>query len=788
MTRLIVRYVRRGWLWPLLLRLLLLPAALLAAQVTTQDAPPHHARITAIVPADAADPASGGLPLTVYFVVADESGRALPRPPLVEDGAAVLVNGRPFPATLAPYTGDSTITLLTDTTQSMSGHMPAILTAFLNLFERKPANVLLALTGFEQESTTVLDFSADATALHQASRGLATTDERLSCPFDAAYDAINAASLDDILQASPQVMRAVVLLSDGVNNGRCTYRTDRDLDGLIELATDKQISFYTIRFGNTAPDDNARLERLAAATGGTSYRFTNAERPEQLSEHLNAIAAGLNTQQQAQAIVFTETDEPVSVNLELRVRGQGNETTPLRSTSTEFTPPPPGIFRPIFKQLYLEDSVVYVPETQALAVVLLGANMSGDERVRLHIYDSKAGTVVPSTEKAIVWETAQERREEILPAEGLVGGREYFIRVYSEDVPSPAEAEVGAPLSERRYTHGEIAPPPPFRLSLRPPDPQLGQLAVELIGVVVPAEGRTSYRAAVAIDGTPVYPTAAVGEQTLTSAVEPLIIPYYPTEEASGDRQSVAADITVWLTWPDGRQSSATIEDARLPLRPRVGLMGRLGGALRANPVIAGVILVVLGFALFYLLALRRMNRLNPAATWRPVRALTRTPDAPPDDVAASPATESQVAGVPSAGSLPAAAPRPALPPLPAHSPLAATLRVVRAPDADREGEIAVVNRFPFRIGREGCELTIGDGRTSRHHASIQQIGDQLVIIDKSSKNGTYLNDATDPLTPGMRWPMQDGDRIRIGSTIELHLATHPTGDAAPGSGKPTGP
>lgn len=771
MTKLIVQHARRGWLW----LLLLLTAAPLAAQVTTQDAPPHHARINAIVPA-AADPASGGLPLTIYFVVADESGRALPRPPLVEDGAMVLVNGRPFPATLAPYTGDSYITLLTDTTQSMSGHMPAILSAFLNLFERKPANVLLALSGFDVANTTVSDFTADTTALREAARGLTTTEQRLSCPFDAAYDAINAASLAEVLQASPQVMRAVVLLSDGINSDRCTYRSDRDLDGLIELATDKRISFYTILFGTAAPDDNVRLEQLAANTGGASYRFSDAE---QLSEHLNAIAAGLNTQQQAQAIVFTDTQSPVSVNLELRARGQGNETTPLRSTSTDFTPP--GVFRAAVKQLYLEDSVAYLPQTHDLAVVLRGANLSGGDRVRLHIYDNEAGTIVPGTEKAIVWEAGQERREEILPAEGLVSGREYFIRVFSEDVPMPAEAEAGAPLSERHYTHGEIAPPPSFDLSLHRPRPETGQLELDLLGVVVPTEGRTSYRFKVAIDGTPVYPTAALSEQTLTSAAAPLIIPYYPDEEANGDRRSVEAVITVWLTWPDGRQSQATYE-ARLPLPLRASWTKRLAGTLRANPLIVGLILIILGFALFYLLALRRMNRLNPATTWRPVRSLTRTPDAPPGDVAAAGSATPEPAIVASS-----AAPRPGLPPLSSHPPLAATLRVLRAPDSDREGEIVVVNRFPFRIGREGCELTIGDGRTSRHHASIQQIGDQLVIIDKSSKNGTYLNDATDPLTPGMRWPMRDGDRIRIGSTIDLHLATHPTGDAVP-AGKPTGP
>ena len=62
MTRLIVRLQRLWWLW------LLLAAAPLAAQVTTQDAPPHHARITAIVAAPDDAPAGGGLPNPVNSV------------------------------------------------------------------------------------------------------------------------------------------------------------------------------------------------------------------------------------------------------------------------------------------------------------------------------------------------------------------------------------------------------------------------------------------------------------------------------------------------------------------------------------------------------------------------------------------------------------------------------------------------------------------------------------------------------------------------------------------------
>lgn len=38
------------------------------------------------------------------------------------------------------------------------------------------------------------------------------------------------------------------------------------------------------------------------------------------------------------------------------------------------------------------------------------------------------------------------------------------------------------------------------------------------------------------------------------------------------------------------------------------------------------------------------------------------------------------------------------------------------------------------------CEVVISRGYISKHHASIKKIGDDYIIIDNNSRNGTYVN------------------------------------------------
>jgi hypothetical protein len=65
-------------------------------------------------------------------------------------------------------------------------------------------------------------------------------------------------------------------------------------------------------------------------------------------------------------------------------------------------------------------------------------------------------------------------------------------------------------------------------------------------------------------------------------------------------------------------------------------------------------------------------------------------------------------------------------------------------------------------IGREGCDITLGDPDVSRRHAEIQISNGDIVINDLGSTNGTFVN--------GERIdqprPLRDGDEVRIGAVV----------------------
>ena len=77
----------------------------------------------------------------------------------------------------------------------------------------------------------------------------------------------------------------------------------------------------------------------------------------------------------------------------------------------------------------------------------------------------------------------------------------------------------------------------------------------------------------------------------------------------------------------------------------------------------------------------------------------------------------------------------------------------------------------PTTVQFDGMKITIGrssrngicvsDRFASRFHAEIKQEGDQVLLIDAASANGTFLNGlrVTAPI------PLRPGDRIQLGQT-----------------------
>jgi len=97
----------------------------------------------------------------------------------------------------------------------------------------------------------------------------------------------------------------------------------------------------------------------------------------------------------------------------------------------------------------------------------------------------------------------------------------------------------------------------------------------------------------------------------------------------------------------------------------------------------------------------------------------------------------------------------------------AVQLTVVESPD----GELTAVNqwqleKFPFTIGRDGCDLTIAnDHHISRKHAQITLSDGDYFIEDLGSANGTFLNGTQLTANEPFSLSSERGERITIGKT-----------------------
>ncbi len=84
-------------------------------------------------------------------------------------------------------------------------------------------------------------------------------------------------------------------------------------------------------------------------------------------------------------------------------------------------------------------------------------------------------------------------------------------------------------------------------------------------------------------------------------------------------------------------------------------------------------------------------------------------------------------------------------------------------------GEMYKITKDETIIGRGSqADIQVIDEGISRKHASIRLEGDRVVVQDLGSTNGTYLNGEK----VGVH-PLQDGDKIQVGSTTILKFTFH---------------
>jgi nucleotide-binding universal stress UspA family protein len=78
------------------------------------------------------------------------------------------------------------------------------------------------------------------------------------------------------------------------------------------------------------------------------------------------------------------------------------------------------------------------------------------------------------------------------------------------------------------------------------------------------------------------------------------------------------------------------------------------------------------------------------------------------------------------------------------------------------------LSKDALSIGRlDSCDIVLSDAGVSRKHAEVRREGDEWVIVDLNSTNGTVVNGQ-----PVRRHRLSQGDRIEVGeTTIEYHGA-----------------
>jgi pSer/pThr/pTyr-binding forkhead associated (FHA) protein len=78
------------------------------------------------------------------------------------------------------------------------------------------------------------------------------------------------------------------------------------------------------------------------------------------------------------------------------------------------------------------------------------------------------------------------------------------------------------------------------------------------------------------------------------------------------------------------------------------------------------------------------------------------------------------------------------------------------------DGTRVVLGPEPLAIGRlPESAVMINDPNASRRHAEIRRVGNDVVVVDLNSTNGTRVNGAT-----VRERKLVDGDQIVIGTTV----------------------
>lgn len=188
-------------------------------------------------------------------------------------------------------------------------------------------------------------------------------------------------------------------------------------------------------------------------------------------------------------------------------------------------------------------------------------------------------------------------------------------------------------------------------------------------------------------------------------------------------------------------------------------------------PVLGGALGVVV-IALLLVILLRGGNKRAAAAPPAPVMAQSMVGASRVN--AAAPQPPVPAMPVPQQGPSPdfmyGAANAPGIPPAAAAGVLGSSPAIVqRAMLQSQAGVFTVTPGLEMHVGRDGarCEILLAEARVSGLHASLKIDGNQLMVRDENSNNGTFVNATR--LQPGVWTAAPNGSLLRFGP-VEMSL------------------
>ncbi len=737
-----------------------------------QERPPEIAVLhTATDP----QPGAATLPLSIFFSLRDQNGNIVPRSVVSLDGAqgSLIVApaaGQPFPPVPISVGDPQTpikIALVIDRSGSMNQRIGEANGQPLTLFEAVRTAAIESLKSAPQQAEfAVFSFAEkpelqSAGFLSQAEQSQLIQDAILrfapnkpgtgnTCITDAALAAIDFLNANKSDQALER--KAVILFTDGIdkeadnsptNGNNCS---NLDFDAVIrsaQLSSGTIIPLYTIWPCTEPCDENQRagLEKLARETRGASA-IGSLQDSGALFQRVMEL---LNSQWVLKADVLASKGQNTAT-LRVQLGDDGTfltAATPFES-DRDYNPLP----------VIAVAQQQYSAEDDRYKVTLGITNPDGVGEVIAGVYNLDSGGVLVSQEQR--FDKLGPLLEFFLPTDGLKAGETYFLRITAQDKnKNPLQDAKGGPLLisyEFKY------------------EPKLNYS----IGAVTPEWEAGSLLVAVDVRGAGERPLSFTGEITnrdkgdkealaATSPREGQL--RFPLPKLLRDAtQPASYEITLRLE--DGENGLERRREPPVTIEPQVQ-PGFLTVFINspAGPVVLGLLGVALLGAIGGLIYMRTRPQkreiplpFNPQTMLRPSPGEAAQAVPTPRSSAVAPA---QVKIPPPVKvSLPPVAPptevrssRQAAPPTVVSGPSSATvvhmpeqrrprvrIKVVKTVDPTQVRE--QIFELPCSIGREQATFVItGDPKISRLHAELRADGDQLLLVDLGSTNGTLVRD-----------------------------------------------